>query len=87
MHRIAVRVEVDRAIGLNLANQITQLLERRPAGQGAQRLGFVGKAFLWRDARRAVLRRSATSRVYRWKCALNSAQLSNRRPAIAFFLT
>lgn len=32
-HRIAVRVEIDGAVGLNLADQIPQLPERSPAGK------------------------------------------------------
>jgi hypothetical protein len=53
-HRVAVGVEVDRAIGLNLANQIPQLPEGCPSGQRAQLPGFVGKAFRRFDTGGAV---------------------------------
>ena len=36
-HRVAVRVEIDRAVGLNLAHQIPQLPERGAVGQRAKR--------------------------------------------------
>lgn len=53
-HRVAVGIEVDGAISLNLANQIPQLSEGCPSGQRAQRLGFVGKAFRRFDTSSAV---------------------------------
>ncbi|MBB2842876.1 UNVERIFIED_ORG: hypothetical protein GGE64_006683 [Rhizobium etli] len=53
-HGVAVRVEVDCAIGLNLAHEIPQLPERRAASQRAKRPSLRGKAFRWRYASRAV---------------------------------
>lgn len=53
-HRVAVRVEIDCAVGLDLADQIPQLPERGAAGQRAQRTSFVGKALRWRNASGAV---------------------------------
>ena len=51
---VAVRVEVDRAVGLNFAHQVAQLSERCAAGQRAKRTSLRGKAFRWRYAGRAV---------------------------------
>src|SRR5690606_22637719 len=53
-HRVAVRVEIDRTVSLNLTDQIPQLPERGAVGQRAQRKSFVGKALRRRNASGAV---------------------------------
>lgn len=41
---VAVRIGVDRVVRLNLAHQVTQLSERRPARKRTKRSGLNGKS-------------------------------------------
>ena len=84
-HGVAVRVEIDRAVGLDLADQIPQLPEWGTLCQRAQRLGFFGKTLRWCDACCAVF--TLVGDLARPAVQMRLECCPALEPAIAFFFT